>query len=110
MIEFLLLMVGFGVGTSLAGWWSVAAIAAGWSLLRRGPAWKPGVAAAVTWATLLAFTVSWAPLSRLAPRVGAAVGVPGWAFVLLTPLCGLLLGWSAARVAGAVLPGAARDA
>lgn len=100
MIEFLLLMAGFGIGTSLAGWWSVAVIAAGWSLLRRGSSWKAGAAAAAAWATLLAFTVSWGPLSRLAPRVGGAVGLPGWAFVLLTPVFALLLGWSAAYLAG----------
>ena len=103
MIEFLVLMVGFGVGTSLAGWWSVAAIAAVWSLLRPGPAWKVGAAAAAAWATLLGFTVSWEPLSRLIARVGGALGVPGWAFVLFTPLFAMMLGWSAARVTRVVI-------
>lgn len=98
MIELVLLMLAFGAGTSLLGWWSLVPVAAVWSLARRGAPWKAGAAAAATWLTLVGFTVSWGPLSRLAPRVGGVIGIPGWAFVLASPVFAWLLAWSAARV------------
>lgn len=104
MIEFFLLLIGFGAGTSLFGWWSLAPIAVLWSLLRRGAPWKAGAAAATAWLALLGFTVAWGPLSRLAPRVGGALGLPGWAFVLLSPVFAWLLAWSAARVSTLTSP------
>jgi hypothetical protein len=98
MIEFLLLAIGFGVGTSIFGWWSLVPVAVVWSLLRRGAPWKAGASAATAWVALIGFTIAWGPLSRLAPRVGGVLGMPGWAFVLLSPVFAWLLAWSAARL------------
>ena len=97
MIEILLLAGGFALGTWLVGWWAVVLLSAVWSLWRRRSAWRAGLAAALSWGVLLA-TIPWAPLGRLAPRLGGAFGVPGWATLLLPPLFAFLLGWSAARV------------
>lgn len=98
MIEILVLAGVLAAGTWLWGWWSVVLVATVWSLWRRRPAWRAGVAAASAWAGLMALTIPWAPLSRLAPRLGGTFGVPEWVALVLPPLFAFLLGWSAARV------------
>lgn len=98
MIEILILAGVFAASTWLWGWWSLILGAAVWSLWRRQPPWRAGVAAAIAWAGLLAFTIPWAPLGRLAARLGGTLGVPGWAALLLPPMFAFLLGWSGARV------------
>ena len=100
MIEILILSGVFAAGTWLGGWWSVVLVAAVWSLWRRRPAWRAGVAAAIAWAGLLALTIPWAPLGRLAARLGSVFSMPGWAALALPPLFAFLLGWSGARVVG----------
>ena len=102
MIEILVLAAVFAAGTWLGGWWSVALVAAIWSIWRRRPAWRAGLAAAMAWTGLLALTIPWAPLGRVAARLGGVLGLPGWAALALPPIFALLLGWSAARVAGGV--------
>lgn len=97
MIELLILAAVFAAGTWLWGWWSVVLVALAWSLWRRRPAWRAGVAASIAWAGLLAFTIPWAPLGRLAARLGSVLSLPGWTALALPPLFALLLGWSAAR-------------
>lgn len=98
MIEFLLLSAVFGAGTIIAGWWCLPLIAALWCVGRRGLPWRAGAAAAVAWVVLPAFTLQWGPLSRLMPRIGGVLGLPGWVFLLLPPVYAWLLAWSAARV------------
>jgi len=105
MIELLLLAGGLGLATWVAGWWTIVAGAALWAYLRPGGPWRAGLAAALAWAGLLAFTLPPAPLLRLAPRIGGLLGVPGWAAVLLTLAYAGLLGWSTARVTRAVALG-----
>ena len=97
MIGFLLLLLGFGAGTIVAGWWGVAVVGAVWGLTGRAAPWRAGAAAALTWVLLLAFTVEWAPLTRLVPKVAGVVGLPGWVFPLLIPVFAWLLAWSATR-------------
>ncbi|MFN8653149.1 MAG: hypothetical protein U0133_14690 [Gemmatimonadales bacterium] len=104
MIGFLLLMLGFGAGTIAAGWWGVALVGALWGLTGRAQPWRAGGAAALAWVLLLAFTVEWAPLARLAPRVAGVVGLPGWLFLLAAPAFAWLLAWSATRLASGLVP------
>jgi hypothetical protein len=99
MIEGLLLVLVFVLGTWIAGWWWVALAAALWGWWRRGSASRAGAAGALAWGVLLAIN-SWPALIRLAPRFGGVFGMPGWVAILLPPLFAFLLGWSAARVAG----------
>lgn len=98
MIEILLLALVFAVATWLGAWWAMIPVAMVWSLWRRRSAWRSGVAAAISWAALLALTIPWPPLSRLAPRVGGVFGLPGWAALMLPSLFALALGWSSARL------------
>lgn len=104
MITFLLLLLGFGAGTIVAGWWGVALVGAAWGFTGRAAPWRAGAAAALSWVLLLAFTVEWAPLARLAPRVAGVVGLPGWAFPLLGPVFAWLLAWSATRLTSGFVP------
>lgn len=97
MIEILLLAGVCAVGTWLGGWWTIAVVAALWSLWRRRGAWRAGFAAALAWAALLSLTIPLAPLARLAVRLGGIFGLPGWTILLLPPLFAFLLGWSGAR-------------
>jgi len=99
MIDFLLLSIAFVAGTWFGGWWTLAVVAAAWSVWRRRPAWHAGLAGAVSWGALLGLTIPTAPLWRLAPRLGGILGLPGWAMLLLPPLFAFLLAWSSARVA-----------
>jgi hypothetical protein len=102
MIEIVLLAGVCAAGTWLGGWWTVAVVAVVWSLWRRRGAWRAGVAAALGWTALLSLTIPWAPLGRLAVRLGGMFGLPGWAALLLPPLFAFLLGWSGARAAYAL--------
>lgn len=104
MMILLLLLLGFGAGTIAAGWWGLALVGALWGLSGRAVPWRAGGAAALTWILLLAFTVQWAPLARLAPRVAGVVGVPGWLFLLLGPVFAGLLAWSATRFTSGLVP------
>src|SRR5215470_7221504 len=99
MIEGLLLVFVLGAGTWAAGWWWVALVGALWGLLRPGPAYRAGAAAALAWGILLSLN-SWSALIRLAPRFGGVFGMPGWAAFLPPLVFAYLLGWSAARVGG----------
>lgn len=96
---FLLLLLGFGAGTILAGWWGVAAAGLLCGLTGRVAPWRSATAAALSWFLLVVFTVEWAPLSRLLPRLGGAVSLPGWTVALLIPAFAWLLAWSATRLA-----------
>lgn len=98
MIEILLLSVVFAAGTWAGGWWTIPMIAMAWSFWRRRAPWRAGIAAGVAWIMLLGLTIPWAPLGRLGPRLGGAIGVPGPAMLLLPPIFAFLLAWSTARV------------
>jgi hypothetical protein len=102
MMEVLLLALVIAAGTWFGGWWAVPVAAAIWAAWRRHPAWRAGVAGAISWSALLALTIPIPALWRLAPRLGGILGLPGWAVLLVPPLFAGMLGWSAARVAGEV--------
>lgn len=97
---------GFAVlvaaGTALAGWWVVPALAA----LRvralprdRAPVASSMAGAALGWALLLGWAALHGPAEAVARRVGGALGLPSWGFVLLTlAVPALLAGAAAATV------------
>jgi len=112
MMTMLLLALAVAGGTWIGGWWMVPLLAAGWGFRSALPAWRAGLAAAAGWAILI-LTLPWPALGRLAPRLGAMVGAPGWVALGLSPAFALVLGWSGARlgrtlrrVTGARPPGA----
>ena len=98
----------FALATALLGWWAVPLVAAvaGAALALRIPALRRapllvGLSAALGWALLLAREAVRGPVGLVAAKVGAVIGVPGPALVLVTLLFPLGLGWSAARLARA---------
>ncbi len=100
--EALVLALVLAAGTWMGGWWAVPMGAAVWGLFR-GPhrAWMAGLAAGLAWGGLL-LTLPIGPLYRVAGRLGAVFSLPGPALLGLALLYAVLLGWSAARLAGAL--------
>ena len=112
-------MVGLAVlmaaGTWLAGWWAVPALAALWGAgrawgagsgqARRPPAWPTAAAAVVAWGGLLALQAARGPISVVAARVGAVMGIPAIALVVLTLVFAALTAWPVAFVAAALVRG-----
>ena len=90
----------FAVATWLVPWWIVPVVAAALSLLAPGvftPA-RLALAAALSWAALLAYGAVTGPLVRLAHALGATIHAP-WPLLLLTsPLFAALLAWAGAKV------------
>lgn len=93
------------LATMLVAWWMVPVACAAWGAWqrdRRAQALDAGIAASIGWGALLALVAARGPVAQVATQVGGAVGVPGWAVFLLTLLFPFALGWSAARVTGAL--------
>ena len=91
------------VATSLAGWWLIPVLAAGWvRVLPRAdlPATTCGLGAASGWALLLLVDAAQGPVGMVARRTGGVFLVPGLAVVGLTLLFGALLASTAAIIAG----------
>lgn len=106
-IVFAVLVVAFGAGTLLVGWWTVPIIALVWgglapSRMRAGV--SAAVAAVLSWALLLGWMATQGSVVSVAGRVGAIYGVPGIAFFAITLAFVALLAGSAALVAGALTP------
>ncbi len=100
-LQVLLLAPAFLLGTVGFGWVSVALLGFVWGALNKSDRTVPftcAVSAAVGWGLLLAWTAVQGPVAELAVKLGAIVGVPGSAFILVTLLLPAILAGSAAGV------------
>lgn len=105
----LALAAAVALATMLVAWWMVPVVCAAWGIWQRGrhgQALDAGIAAAIGWGLLLALVATRGPAMQVAAQVGGVVGVPASVLVLLTLLFPFVLGWSSARVAGAIPRGA----
>lgn len=97
------LALAMALATLALGWPGVPLTGAAWGAISRG-ARGAGVAAALGgalgWGALLMWDAARGPLPALTASLGASLGVPAWAPVLLTLLLPATLGWGAAVVAG----------
>ena len=87
------------LGTSVAGWWIVPVLAAGWVRVdprNRSPVLACMLGAALGWAMLLGAGALTGPVETVARRVAGAMQVPPWALVAATPLFSALLAGAAA--------------
>jgi hypothetical protein len=99
----LLLALAYAGATWAAGWLGVLVVAVAWGFARPGRApWSSGLAAALAWTVLLGANALTGPLAKLAGILGAMLGLPALAPVLLTLAFVALLGWSATRLATAI--------
>ena len=101
----LALAVAVALATMLVAWWMVSVVCAAWGAWQRGrraQALDAGIAAATGWGMLLLLVAARGPAMLVAGQVGAVVGVPAAALVLLTLLFPFALGWSSARLADAL--------
>jgi signal transduction histidine kinase len=104
-VLFIVRTTGFALVTATGGWLAVPVTAAVWSTLasaERRRELRLALAAAASWALLLAWSSAGAGTSKLLALLGAIFRVPGWAFVLLTLAVPALLAWSAAVVTSAI--------
>ncbi len=104
-VLFLVRTTGFALVTATGGWLAVPVTAAVWSTLASAEQRRElrlAVAAAASWALLLAWTSSAGGTGKLLALLGEIFRVPGWVFVLFTLAVPALLAWSAAVVTGAI--------
>jgi hypothetical protein len=97
----------FAGATAAAGWWTVPIVAAIWVRVApraRRPVLSCTVAAAAGCALLLGWTALQGPVDAVARRVGGAVGLPPWGFVLVTLLFPAFLAGAAAVAARPAAP------
>ena len=93
---------------ALATWaapWPIIPVIAALMLLAAPRAFTPnilGCAAGTAWGAILAFTMAYAPLGRLATEVGGILHLPGAALVALSVAVAAGLAWGGAEVADAV--------
>jgi hypothetical protein len=103
----LALTLAFAGATAAAGWWTVPVVAAVWVRVARRD-WSPVrscmAGAAIGWALLLGWDALQGPVAAVARRVGGAVGLPPWGFVLVTLLFPALLAGAAAQMARPAVP------
>ena len=103
----LLLALVFAAATAAAGWWAVpivAAIRVRVAPRDPRPVLSCTVAAAAGCALLLGWTALQGSAGAVAQRVGGAVGLPPWAFVLVTLLFPAFLAAAAAQAARSAAP------
>jgi hypothetical protein len=101
-----------GVATWWIGWWTVPVVGAAWGVARRGedfPAATAAAAASLSWILLLGLQAVSGPVGDLSRRLGGALGVPGWAPLLVTIAFPAVLAGAAAALAGSLTPPARRD-
>ncbi len=106
-VAFAVLVVAFGAGTVMFGWWTIPLIGLIWgviapSKLQTGA--TAAMAAALSWGLLLSWTATQGPVGALARRVGSIFGVPSVAFFGITLTLAAVLAGSATLVAGALTP------
>jgi len=104
-----LLAFAFAVaaGTAALGWWMVPVLAAVRARVisrDRAPVASCMAGAALGWALLLGWTAWHGPAGLVAGRVGGALDLPAWGFVLLTLIFAALLAGAASRAAKPSLP------
>jgi len=98
-----LLAVALALATVALGWPGVPLAAAVWGVMARGSRGAGAAAAlggALSWAALLVWDAARGPVPALVTALGASMGVPGWALVMVTLLLPATLAWGAAVVAG----------
>jgi hypothetical protein len=101
MIFVLVVLLSMAALTWLLGWWGVllAALIVGFVFHREGGGgWRIALAAALSWAALLAVNAASGSLGIVATTLGSVMRVPGAVLVLLTLVFPALLAWSAATV------------
>ena len=97
----LLFAAAVAAGTALAGWWIVPVLAA--LRVRALPRDRSAVAssmagAALGWVLLLGWAALHGPTGAVTRRVGGALGLPPWGFLLLTLAVPALLAGAAGLV------------
>lgn len=97
------LAVAVALATVALGWPGVPLAAAAWGAISRGARGAGAAAAlggALGWGALLLWDAARGPLPALASSLGASMGVPAWALVLVTLVLPAATAWGAAVVAG----------
>ena len=101
-LRVILLALSFAIGTWVLGWWAVplfAAVAGVMARHVRHQAIAAGLAAAVAWAALLAWSSSEGSVWSFSRIAGGAMGLSGVALILLTLLFPAAVAWLATAVA-----------
>lgn len=103
-LSWVALVSTLAIATAWLGWWAIPIVAAVWGAFQPGRSawWLAGLAAAVSWGTLLVMTALRGPIGELSQRVGDVLGLPGFALVLLTLVFPALLAASSAELAAAL--------
>lgn len=106
-VRFLALAFAFSLGSLFVGWWTVPLVGFAWGLVG-GPFVRPGLlgaaGAALSWALLLAWATTRGPVWHLTTQVGAVLGIPGWALVIVAIAFAALLGGTAATLGASLRP------
>ncbi|MGH7720060.1 MAG: hypothetical protein ACREON_14615 [Gemmatimonadaceae bacterium] len=101
LVRLAMLGSAFAIGTYWLGWWSVPATAVLWGLIApttpRASLYA-AAAAALAWAALLSWSAIAAPVPTLATQLGAVMGMPAAALVLIVLIFPAVLAWSGAEV------------
>jgi hypothetical protein len=100
-LRVILLAAAFGIGTWVLGWWAIPLFAAVAGVIARhspGQAMAAGVAAAVAWGALLAWSAVRGSVWAFASQVGGAMGISGIVLIGLTIVFPALVAWLAASL------------
>ncbi len=100
-LRVLLLALSFAIGTWILGWWSVplfAAVAGVMARYIRHQGIAAGLAAAIAWAALLAWSAAAGSVWSFSRIAGGAMGISGAALILVTLLFPAALAWLATTV------------
>lgn len=103
-----LLALSLTIGTWVVGWWAVpllAAIAGAMAPHVRHQGMAAGLAAAVAWAALLAWSSTQGSVWGFSRIAGGAMGMSGAVLILVTLLFPLALAWLATVVAQVIARG-----
>ena len=98
-----LLALSFAIGTWILGWWAVplfAAIAGVMARSVRHQAIAAGLAAAIAWAGLLAWSSTEGSVWSFSRLAGGAMGMSGAALILVTLLFPAAVAWLTTTVVG----------
>lgn len=93
-----LLALSFGIGTWILGWWAIPLFAAMAAVMARDvprQAVAAGIAGAVSWGTLLAWSATQGSIWSFARLAGGAMGVSGLVLILMALAFPAVLAWSA---------------
>lgn len=107
-VWFVTLTLGIALATWAYGWWSVVALSAAWTFIRRTDTATPVLAAGagfVAWGSLLLYQSMHGPVGRVADVVGSAMQVGAGPLVILTLAFPALLAGATAGVVRGVSRG-----